>query len=118
MLSSLASKDAPKPNGEQRFIETVGPNVVDIRDDLIVADGEADVSESSIWWCGGRRAGASPCQAWAHASRAGADARRAWLLALRLTASSGTSRPSLAFQDSSVSQQVAAGRCRGDVYLS
>lgn len=49
MPTSLAAKDA-KANGQQQFIETVDPNIVDIRDDLIVADGEAEVSV----WSGAR----------------------------------------------------------------
>lgn len=44
MPLSLASKGVTKANGQQQFIETVDPNIVDIRDDLIIADGEKDVS--------------------------------------------------------------------------
>lgn len=43
-MALLASKDVTKANGQQQFIETVDPGVHDIRDDLIIADGEAEVS--------------------------------------------------------------------------
>lgn len=46
MPSFLASKDSSKPTGQQYFIETADPGtLVGIREDLIIADGEKDVSE-------------------------------------------------------------------------
>lgn len=71
MPTSLAAKDTAKANGEQRYIETVDPNIVDIRDDLIVADGEADVSLG----CGGGVAGGRAAEA--EGGRAGTPTRAA-----------------------------------------
>lgn len=47
MPSFLASKDNSKSTGQQQFIETADPGLVGIRDDLIIADGEKDVSGCS-----------------------------------------------------------------------
>ncbi|GAA6019118.1 hypothetical protein JCM10207_006548 [Rhodosporidiobolus poonsookiae] len=48
MPSILASRDT-KPNGESQYIETVDAGVVDIRDDLIVADGENEI-HGFVWF--------------------------------------------------------------------
>lgn len=44
MPSILATKDDPKPNGDPQYIETVVPGLLGVQDDLIVADGEDEVS--------------------------------------------------------------------------
>ena len=114
MPTSLASKDAAKANGQQQYIETVDPNIVDIRDDLIIADGEKDVSLTGGWVRGGVRGGTSGA-----GGRAGRQARqaRAWkpkfarltvvpgAWAPRSTASSGTSRRLPESLDSFVSRK-------------
>lgn len=48
MPSILASKDDPKPNGDPQYIETVVPGLLGVQDDLIVADGEDEVSALSL----------------------------------------------------------------------
>ncbi|ORY90306.1 general substrate transporter [Leucosporidium creatinivorum] len=49
MPSFLASKDNSKPTGQQQFIETADPGLVGIRDDLIIADGEKDIT-GFVWY--------------------------------------------------------------------
>lgn len=48
MPSFLATQDTSKPNGESQYIETATPGILDIRDDLIVTDGENEVRNFSI----------------------------------------------------------------------
>ncbi|GAA5869731.1 hypothetical protein JCM8547_005830 [Rhodosporidiobolus lusitaniae] len=47
-MSSLASKDEPKPTGETQYVENIQPGLVDINDAVVLADGENEIN-GFVW---------------------------------------------------------------------